>query len=203
MMPATIRNVSDVASPLGMTRESQRTGEESTRASSKPPTRVESTLGTYQATRPARTSVARIKAVRVRLEIQIGVGSAVTSGSGAAPDSPPECPRSLIHWTTRVRNRFMDPSLRRASSDHPTVTHGMPSARIGCVRVSTRESSPLMYPPFAAGLRTPLGRRQPQRPNDPRGIARRKRPHDPLGYQPKSRPLIAERCRRWSPGEAL
>lgn len=61
-----------------MSRESQRTGKESASASAKPPTTVVSTLGTYQTASPSKTAAARTRAVRVRLEIGIGVFSAAS-----------------------------------------------------------------------------------------------------------------------------
>ena len=89
--PSKSKNEPSIASPRGMSRESQRTGNESTRASAKPPTTVVSTLDTYQTTSPIRASTARIKTVRTRFEIRIGVGWAVTSGSvpGRLFASPP------------------------------------------------------------------------------------------------------------------
>lgn len=100
------RNESRIDSPRGMNQESQRTGKESARASAKPPTTVVSTLGTYQITKPSTTSTARIRAVRVRFEIQIGVGWAVTSGSAL------DCPLLWSSPTSRFTSHSPRPNVR-------------------------------------------------------------------------------------------
>src|SRR5829696_3668768 len=103
-----------------MSRESQRTGKESASASAKPPTTVESTLGTYQTTTPSTTSPARIRVVRVRLEIGIGVGSAVTSGSDDASRSPPGRLRPRTQPARRFNIRFTSHSPYQAPGARPS-----------------------------------------------------------------------------------
>src|SRR5918997_5815443 len=111
-MPTTSRNETRIASPRGMSSESQRTGKESARASTKPPTTVVSTVGTCQITSPSKASTARIRAVRVRLEIRIGVGWAVTSGSAVASRSDPGRPRPRSRPTSRFTNHSPCPGPR-------------------------------------------------------------------------------------------
>ena len=103
-IPTRSRNERRIARPRGMSRESQRTGNDS--ASAKPPMTVVSTLGTRQTTNPSTTSTARIRTVRVRLEIRIGVASAVTSGSDFTPASAPDCQRPRTQSTSRFANFF-------------------------------------------------------------------------------------------------
>lgn len=65
-----------------------------------------STLGTYQITKPSTMTTARIRAVRVRFEIQIGVGWAGTSGSAL------DCPLLWSSPTSRFPSHSPRPNVR-------------------------------------------------------------------------------------------
>ncbi len=121
--PTNSRNERRIASPRGMSRESQRTGKES----AKPPTTVVSTVGTCQITNPNKASTARIRAVRVRFEIRIGVGWAVTSGSAITSGLDPDCPRPRSWPASRFTSHSPCPAPG-VRPPRPVGVHGRLSA---------------------------------------------------------------------------
>src|SRR5829696_5599064 len=72
--PPSTRNVTSMANHRGMMWESQRTGNESTSATAKPPSNTTGTVGENHMIRARRTSPSTTSTVRVRLEMRIGVG---------------------------------------------------------------------------------------------------------------------------------
>src|SRR5215210_1375462 len=72
--PPSTRNVTSMANHRGMMWESQRTGNESTSATAKPPSNTTGTVGENHMIRARRISPSTTSTVRVRLEMRIGVG---------------------------------------------------------------------------------------------------------------------------------
>src|SRR5215218_6783240 len=72
--PPSTRNVTSMANHRGMMWESQRTGNESTSATAKPPSNTTGTVGENHMISTRRTSPSTTSTVRVRLEMRIGVG---------------------------------------------------------------------------------------------------------------------------------
>ena len=72
--PMSARNVTTMANHRGMMRESQRTGNERTSATAKPPSRTMGTVGEYHMIRARTRRPSATSTVRVRPEMGIGVG---------------------------------------------------------------------------------------------------------------------------------